>query len=295
MAIVARVARAAHGQAAASAQAHKDPTRVEHPTPVAGSDLPLVEFHLPRKGVCILPRSPHPFTGFSHLPCALSWSLVAVSQFSLLVFVRAHWLACIWGYVGIASSEPWESYATGISWRQKANIPEEAHALELYAVSLFVALNNIFGSGSEIAPSNYVEFGLQSAMIFVGASMWAYVLGSMSGLKATADPTGTAHHQTMDEVNLFCAEQQLPDEMSIRLREYFRSLLPFDRSRSYDRLLERMSTRLRGDTRMLTGEFRLQFVPFLVHPALEPEFLSYLASRFRRGVYARVDRVSCNG
>ena len=72
-----------------------------------------------------------------------------------------------------------------------------------------------------------------------------------------------------------CKKQPPPSKLAVRLREYFRSILPYERSRSYDRLLERMSTRLRGDTRMLTGEFRLQSVPFLVHPRLEPEFLSF--------------------
>ena len=54
-----------------------------------------------------------------------------------------------------------------------------------------------------------------------------------------------------------------------------------------------MSTRLRGDTVLRACEFRLRAVPFLVHPKLEPEFMSYLASRFQHGVFARLDRISC--
>ena len=50
-------------------------------------------------------------------------------------------------------------------------------------------------------PASYWEFACQALMIFVGSSVWAYVLGSASGLKATADPTAIAHNQMMDELN----------------------------------------------------------------------------------------------
>ena len=52
----------------------------------------------------------------------------------------------------------------------------------------------------------------------------------------------------MDELNLFCREQGLPADLQVRLRQYFRSTLPFQRTKRYDRLLDRMSTRLRGDS-----------------------------------------------
>ena len=75
--------------------------------------------------------------------------------------------------------------------------------------------NNIFGGSCEITPACYLEFACQTLMIFVGSSVWAYVLGSASGLKATADPTAIAHNQTMDELNLFCREMQLPPDLQV--------------------------------------------------------------------------------
>ena len=210
----------------------------------------------------------------------------------------SHWLACLWGYVGSRESDypwntPWYSYDSAQSWRQKAGISASAHASELYVVSLYVALNNIFGGGCEISPASYPEFACQAFMIFVGSSVWAYVIGSASGLKATADPITIAHNQRMDELNLFCAEQRVPIDLQVRLREYFRSSLSYMRSTSYDRLLERMPTRLRGDTVLRACEYRMREVPFLIHPKIEPEFMSHLASRFKRGVYARLDRIAC--
>ena len=55
-------------------------------------------------------------------------------------------------------------------------------------VSLYVALNNIFGGSCEINPGNFLEFYAQSVMLLLGSSVWAYVIGSACGIVATLDP-----------------------------------------------------------------------------------------------------------
>ncbi len=55
-----------------------------------------------------------------------------------------------------------------------------------------------------------------------------------------------------------------------------------------------MSGQLRGDTAVHMCETRLQSVPFLVHPDLEPEFLCSLAIRFEVRGYSRLETVPCD-
>ena len=134
---------------------------------------------------------------------------------------------------------------------------------------------------------------VQAAMLLIGSSVWAYVIGSACGIIATLDPARIEFRQTMDELNLFCKDQNMPTELSVKLRSYFRNTIYLVRSRRYEKLLQKMSTRLRGDAAYRMCEFRLRAVPFLVHPDLEPEFMCNLAIKYKTNVYSRLERIPC--
>jgi hypothetical protein len=95
------------------------------------------------------------------------------------------------------------------------------------------------------------------------------------------------------QVNGFVREEGMPEELAVKLREYFRQLKRVFRSRRHNALLSQMSTRLRGDTAVRMCEHHLKAVPFLVHPELEPEFMCALATRYSSEVYSRLERVPC--
>lgn len=179
---------------------------------------------------------------------SISFALMSLIKFTILTGVLAHWLACLWGFIGMQSSETWSGYEDGLSWKQKARIPETAGAFELYGIALYVSLNNIFGGSCEIQAGNYAEFYVQASMMFVGSSVWAYVIGSACGILATLNPADIEFRQTMDEVNSFCSDQHLPSELSVKMRAYFRNTIYMIKSTRHDALLEKMSARLRGDT-----------------------------------------------
>ena len=232
----------------------------------------------------------------------VSFAILSLLRFTFLIFALAHWLACAWGFAGRpAGGEQWSDgrvgewrgFDSGDTWRQKAGIPDTAGAFDLYGISLYVALNNIFGGACEINPANYAEFYVMSAMLLVGSSVWAYVIGSACGIVATLDPARIEYRQTMDELNHFCSTHCLPRDLVVKLRAYFRNTIHFVRVMRYDSLLKKMSTRLRGDAAFHMSQYQLRHVPFLVHPDLEPEFMCNLAIRFHTCVYSRLERVPC--
>jgi hypothetical protein len=154
-------------------------------------------------------------------------------------------------------------------------------------------LNHIFGGSCEINPANYAEFYCSSIMLIFGSSVWAYVIGSCCGIIATIDPALLEHRTMMDELNFFARDQVMPDQLTIRLRGYFRQTLDQLRAERYERLLGRMSTRLRGDTSYRMASRHVRQVPYLSMPNIEAEFLSHIAVRMRVVVYSRLERVSC--
>lgn len=229
----------------------------------------------------------------------LSFALLALVKFTIMTCVLAHWLACLWGFVGVSEAEEWTSHdnahQNGGTWRQKSGIGTDglASPYKLYGVCLYVALNNIFGGSCEINPANYTEFYVQGAMLFVGSSMWAYIIGSACGIIATLDPARIEFRQTMDEINYFVSDQSLSDDLAVKLRAYFRNTIHYVRSRRYDRLLQKMSTRLRGDAAFEMCRLKMRKVPYLVHPELEPEFMCNLSIKYATTVYSRLERVPC--
>ena len=115
----------------------------------------------------------------------------------------------------------------------------------------------------------------------------------LGGIIATLDPARIEFRQTMDELNMFCRVQNMPPDLTVKLRSYFRNTIYLVRSRRYEGLLQKMSTRLRGDAAYRMCENRLRAVPFLVHPDLEPEFMCNLAIKYKTTVYSRLERVVC--
>jgi len=240
---------------------------------------------------------------------AISYSVSTLVRFVLLTLVLAHWLACLWGILGTPPREStavvsdlvqtpdggpnWSGrYGDGLTWIQKYRL-EGLGAWELYTIALYVSLNNIFGGSSEINPANTAEFSAQCIMLLLGSSVWAYVIGSACGIIATLDPASIEYRQTIDELNFFCADQMIPEDLRVELRAYFRSMLYQIRLRRYEGLLGRMSQKLRGDAAYCMCELRVRKVPYLVHPSCEPEFLSNLAIKFAPVVFSHLERVPC--
>ena len=57
--------------------------------------------------------------------------------------------------MGVRNEEQWTGYGSGLSWIQKARVPDSASVFQVYVISLYVALNAIFGGSCEIQASCY--------------------------------------------------------------------------------------------------------------------------------------------
>ena len=144
----------------------------------------------------------------------VSHATVKIIEFVIISLVMAHWMACLWCFVGrmgnyqtVLEDDPeWEARYPGLpyvypgpkgpghayrhfSWIQKAGM-YDAEPLELYGSALYLALANMFGGGGEPGPANYYEFYVQGIMMLVGSSVWAYIIGAGCGIIATLDPQG---------------------------------------------------------------------------------------------------------
>ena len=205
----------------------------------------------------------------------MSYALQSLLRFLVLTCVLAHWLACLWGFFGqrVDESAPdtWHARLPIVLQPYSAGAAQFEHPFSLYGVCLYTALTNIFGGSCEINPNSASEYYIQATMMLCGSSVWAYVIGSCCGILATLNPALIEFRQTMDELNVFVKDHDMPQELSVRLRQYFRNTMYLIRTRRYEQLLAKMSKRLRGDASLIVATRAFRRVWYLADPRLEAE------------------------
>ena len=229
--------------------------------------------------------------------------LELVKYLVITVFV-AHWLACGWGFVGNNLSESkdpinldtWyvEDYRT-LSWIQKHQLTD-AKPLELYCVALYVALSNIFGGPCEISPANYGEFLVQSVMMLIGSSLWAYIIGCGCNIIDTLYPYEEEHRRVIAVLNNFARERKIDPELTQRLRTFYNetSNLRYFENRESE-LLHAMTPQLRGESALVASKEIFWKVPFLRNDGMgiEPDFLAKASLRLTTAVYCAREHIRC--
>ena len=63
-------------------------------------------------------------------------------------------------------------------------------------------------------PVTSAERALCTIYMLLSGCIWTYVLGTAAGIAATLDPNGVLFKTTMDQLNLFMRERNLPTESS---------------------------------------------------------------------------------
>ena len=60
-------------------------------------------------------------------------------------------------------------------------------------------------------------------MMLIGSCVWAYIISAGCGIIATLNPQGVEFRQTMDELNYFSRDKNLPQNLTIKLRTFFQN------------------------------------------------------------------------
>ena len=135
------------------------------------------------------------------------------------------------------------------------NLPHD----EVYVVALYWAVMTMstIGYGDVVAERVVATFGM-----FVGSSIFAYIVGAVTGTVATMGARKTEFYELMDAVNAYMEEVQLPDPIRMRIREYFRHRFNTGTLHSNAQLLELMSPALREGVATHTHSGWIRDIPY---------------------------------
>ena len=229
-------------------------------------------------------------------------SIFELLKLGFATAVCAHWLACLWGVAGSTFNDnapidldEWyiESYRT-LSWVQKHQLTESS-PLELYSVSLYVALANIFGGPCEICPGNYLEFLVQAFMMLIGNSLWAYIIGYGCGIVTTLNPAASEHRRLVGMLNFFVEERKIAKPLANRLRMYYNetSLLRYYEANTAE-LKATMTPELLGESALVAARFTLHRVSYFARnlDQIEPAFLAEAQLALTTAIYCPREQIA---
>ncbi|OQS06854.1 tetrameric potassium-selective cyclic nucleotide gated channel-like [Thraustotheca clavata] len=171
----------------------------------------------------------------------LDISPAAVSLLKLLVQVCciAHWSACVFYFIGEVS----ETYYND-SWI--GPILYYAPTFDKYVTSLYFCFTTMATVGyGDISPITPIEVAYVIFFMLLGASVFGYIIGSMSTLVDQLQTKRSVMKEKMDRVKDYMKERNLPKPLCARIRRYFDFYLVQKEQATEDTFLEDLSDDLR--------------------------------------------------
>lgn len=203
----------------------------------------------------------------------VKFSTTKLVQFSIVLIGVSHWLSCLWMMVPTMemSAENWVSnyYSVKYSNQDKPRGPEELEgcapeelessgfkyceqreigAGQLYLTCLYWAIMTLSTIGyGDVTPVTDAERAIAIVGMGIGAGVYAYLVGGICGILANRDPVTTEFHQTVDNLNNFMDEYDIPQAMKHKLREFCFGTKQLFRARVHEGVLGTLSPQLRCD------------------------------------------------
>jgi len=198
-----------------------------------------------------------------------SFGFLNLTKFVIGMLVCAHWIACVWGWIGNNDDRLENSWMSTYihcedeicdddlaSW----NIEEPTNQ---YIISLYFAVMTLTTVGyGDVTPHNMTEYALVTITMFGGGFLWAFIIGAVCGAVSNMDMKKVEYQQKFDQINFMLADLAVHDQLAIRIRSYLLQCENRERRTSYSYLMSELSPALQAEFCEDVSASRLNSVPF---------------------------------
>ena len=142
-------------------------------------------------------------------------AMVEFMKLMLVIIFIAHWIACLFWYVGY---KEWTS--SGQSWILNAGI-QDSPTEDKYLTSLYWAFTTMTTVGyGDVHPSTPNErlFGFFAMLVAVG--VFAYTVGNIGEMVTRLNLQATKYKEKMTYVNQFLIHKDIPKDIRMKVRNY---------------------------------------------------------------------------
>jgi hypothetical protein len=151
--------------------------------------------------------------------------------------------------------------------------------LDRYVAALYWSVMTLTSIGyGEMTPLNTTERVLCSIYMLLSGMMWTYVIGTVAAIATTLNPNQILYEQTMDQLNYFMRERQLPYAMRMTLRDFFQLSRRVNQLNDDADLLDKMSPLLQGAVALAANQMWIDQIWFLRGLSKTRAGLEFIAS-----------------
>ena len=196
-------------------------------------------------------RSSRIFARFEN-SMTINYGALKLVKFVVGTLFIAHWMACLWHLVKVVEQSRcnWvtDYYFGECLYNDADNNDEHVTARSLYFTALYLSTMTISTVGyGDVTPQTEPERVFLTVGMLVGASVYAYIVGSICSVIASMNYRETEFQELMDRLNLFIKEAKIDVDLAGRLRAFFRYRRKVTNQISWGELLDLMSPSMRQE------------------------------------------------
>ncbi|KAL4479754.1 hypothetical protein ABPG73_017975 [Tetrahymena malaccensis] len=174
----------------------------------------------------------------------LSKSMLGILGFlklsSIILFI-AHWVACMWFYVG--------SQFPNDGWIAAQNMQNETWQYQ-YVTSIYWAITTMVTVGyGDIVPRNIEEKLFVIFVMLMACGIFAYTMNTMGAVLSQIESFSSEYKKEIQQVNIYLDSKKIKLELKIRIRKYLEYIYESKQKNQIDEtnLFSKLSSSLKNE------------------------------------------------
>jgi hypothetical protein len=155
-------------------------------------------------------------------------AVIRMIELITMIFLIDHWVACIWFFIGDAAR------VSGESWLTTASL-DFAPPITQYMSSLYWSMTTLTTVGyGDITPTTDLEIAFTLTVMFLGISMYAFIIGNVTSLIANLDANTSHFREKLTQIQSYMRARKIPSILQQRVRDYYQYMWEYNRDISLD-------------------------------------------------------------